>query len=203
MFSRPVGCSAVATLILRLTLAVIFLYHGLTKIGGHGNELGANWLSTFLMSSGKPREDLAKKFAKRRPHLTDAERQDIIDRLNMVHAAAAPELPTSAQNHGVQLAVAWGEFLAGLAMLAGFLTRLAALGLILIQIGAIVLVTAERGFSFATGGGYEYNVALIGMCLAVLVTGAGALSVDNMLRSKKKPSPAVAEAPTPVPATMT
>jgi uncharacterized membrane protein YphA (DoxX/SURF4 family) len=201
MFGRTIGSSAVATLILRLTLAVIFLYHGLTKIGGLGNELGANWLSTFLMTSGKPREDLAQKFAKRRPYLTDAERQDIIDRLNMVLATAAPDLPTSAQSHWVQLAVAWGEFLAGLALLAGLLTRVAAAGVIIIQIGAVVLVTAERGFSFTAGGGYEYNVALIGMALAVLVTGAGVLSVDSILRRKKKKSSAQTEMPTPLSAT--
>jgi uncharacterized membrane protein YphA (DoxX/SURF4 family) len=201
MSSRTVGSSAVAALILRLTLAAIFMYHGLTKIAAPGNEAGANWVSSFLITSEKPREDLVKKFAKRRPHLTDAERQDIVDRLNMVYAATVPDLPTTVQAHWVQLAVAWGEFLGGLALLTGILTRLAAAGLIIIQAGAIVLVTAARGFFFSAGGGYEYNIALIGACLALLVSGPGALSVVNMFSGKKKKLPAEAEPPAPVPAT--
>jgi uncharacterized membrane protein YphA (DoxX/SURF4 family) len=200
MSCRTVGSSAVAALILRLTLAVIFLYHGLTKIGDPGNEAGANWITTFVMTSEKPREDLIKKFDKRRPHLTDADRKDIIDHLSMVHAATVPDLPASVQSHWVQLAVAWGEFMAGLALLVGVLTRVAAVGLIIIQLGAIELVTAARGFSFAAGGGYEYNVALIGMCLAVLVGGAGVLSVDHLFAGKKKKTPAETQTPTPLPA---
>ena len=39
-----------------------------------------------------------------------------------------------------QMAVAWGELLCGLGMLLGFLTRLAAVGIIIIMLGAIYTV---------------------------------------------------------------
>lgn len=79
----------------------------------------------------------------------------------------------------VQLLVAWAELLGGVALLVGLFSRIAAIALIAIQLGAIWLVTFSRGF---TGlGGYEYNVALIVMCLAVAVLGDGALTVDRLL----------------------
>ena len=89
-------------------------------------------------------------------------------------------VPSSMSFLGTQLAVAWGEFLGGLALAAGLLTRLAALGLIAIQVGAVYLVTAPRGFSFAAGG-YEYNLVLIAVCLVLFIVGAGRWSVDRML----------------------
>jgi putative oxidoreductase len=102
-----------------------------------------------------------------------------------------------------QLAVAWGELAGGIALLIGLLTRLAALGMIVIQVGAVVLVTYSRGFAAASaegGGGYEYNFALIVMCLAVVVLGGGICSVDVLVRRQRKRSAATAAAPLPEPA---
>src|SRR2546430_1093004 len=66
-------------------------------------------------------------------------------------------LAGSGQPVPVQVAVAWGQLIGGIAMLVGFLTRLAALGLIVIMGGAIALVHWEHGFSIQNHG-YEYNV---------------------------------------------
>jgi putative oxidoreductase len=148
------------SLVLRLGLAVIFLYHGSTKIAHEG---GADWVTTFY---GQQAERTEGDPARSRPHAT--------------------EVPASLSFAGTQLAVAWGEFLGGLALLLGLLTRLAALGLIIIQIGAIYLVTAPRGFSLERNGGYEYNLALIAMCLALVVVGAGRWSLDWVDRPKRK-----------------
>jgi uncharacterized membrane protein YphA (DoxX/SURF4 family) len=46
------------------------------------------------------------------------------------------------------------------------------------------MVTFARSFSFAEGGGYEFNVALIAMCLALVLSGGGLLSVDALTRRK-------------------
>jgi putative oxidoreductase len=81
----------------------------------------------------------------------------------------------------IQLLVAWGELLGGIALLLGILTRWAALGLIIIQIGAIYMVTWAQGFSSLQGGGYGYNVALIAMLLALVLLGGGAYAVDRLL----------------------
>ncbi len=133
----------IVALALRLSLAVIFLYHGLDKITSDVG--GGAWASRMYDSAG------------------------------------TIQVPGTLTYSAIQFAVAWGEILCGLAMLAGLLTRVAALGLIVIQIGAICLVTYPRGFRFAQGGGYEYNLALLAMCLSLLILGAGVWSVDWLL----------------------
>jgi len=81
------------------------------------------------------------------------------------------------------------ELLGGLALLAGFLARPAAVGLIVVMLVAVAKVHARNGFfiNFANtpgkGHGFEFNFALIAMALSILVGGAGALSIDCLLRS--------------------
>src|SRR5262249_7199983 len=101
----------------------------------------------------------------------------------------------------VQLIVAWGEFAGGVALLLGFLTRLAALGEFVIQVGAIYVVTWVRGFSFAAGGGYEYNVVLLASCLALVLAGGAARSRWPMIWGGAKKS-AVENPSTPTPVTV-
>lgn len=79
------------------------------------------------------------------------------------------------------------EFLGGIAMLLGFLVRPAALGLIVVMLVAIAKVHAQHGFfiNFANtpgkGHGVEFNLVLIAIALAILVGGAGALSIDRLI----------------------
>jgi putative oxidoreductase len=80
----------------------------------------------------------------------------------------------------LQVAVAWGEFLGGIALVLGLFTRIAALGMIVIQAGAIAMVTNALGFSFQ-GGGWEYNFILIVGCLVVFLAGGGAWSLDALV----------------------
>lgn len=91
-------------------------------------------------------------------------------------------LGSSWNSHGmpalIQVLVAWGELICGLAILVGFLTPVAALGIIVIMIGAIVLVHGKNGFSMMNGG-FEYNFALIMMSLALIGTGSGPFSMDS------------------------
>jgi len=72
----------------------------------------------------------------------------------------------------VGLLVAIGQFFGGLCLLVGFLSRFSAAALIVIMIGAIVLVHARNGF-FAAKNGYEFNLALIGLSLVILLAGPG------------------------------
>jgi putative oxidoreductase len=123
-----------APLLLRLGLAVIFLYHGSHKIV---EGVGAEWSN---------------------------------------------DLPIY-----VQIPVAWGELLAGVALLLGVLTRLAAAGIIVIMAGAIATTTWENGFSILNRG-YEYNFAIIVMGVVLILLGPGALAGDHCLwRWRKKP----------------
>jgi putative oxidoreductase len=91
-----------------------------------------------------------------------------------------PNLPGPAQ-----VAVAWGELLGGLAMALGLLTRLAALGLIVIMAGAIVLVHAPHGFDIQKHG-WEYNFVLIVVAVAVFLLGSGPFGVDRWLRFRRR-----------------
>jgi len=76
----------------------------------------------------------------------------------------------------VQILVSWGELLGGAAILLGFMTELASLGIIIIMLGAIFLVHGKNGFGMM-GGGFEYNFALIMMCLALIGTGPGQFKI--------------------------
>lgn len=79
------------------------------------------------------------------------------------------------------------ECFGGVAVFAGVLTRLAALGLIVVMLIAIAKVHWPHGFFLnfslqpGKGHGFEYNFALIGMALALLVGGGGALSIDRLI----------------------
>lgn len=79
--------------------------------------------------------------------------------------------------------VAIVELAGGIALIVGLLTRLAALGLAINMLGAIVLVRLEGGF-FAPNGA-EFEIVLFVACLALVIGGAGALSVDDAIARKR------------------
>lgn len=76
--------------------------------------------------------------------------------------------------------VAIGQFFGGLGLVVGFLTRFSAASLVVIMIGAIVLVHAKHGF-FLQHQGFEYNIALIGLLLPVLIAGPGRIAIGRLL----------------------
>jgi putative oxidoreductase len=123
-------------LLLRLGLAVIFIYHGLKLVSAETNW-GTNWNPSLAMPA--------------------------------------------------QAAAAWGQLVGGVALAVGFLTRLAALGIIAIMAGAIATVHWEHGFDIREHG-FEYNFAIIIMCLVLIVLGPGPLAVDRVfhLRARRR-----------------
>ncbi|UTW07786.1 DoxX family protein [Pseudomonas benzenivorans] len=70
------------------------------------------------------------------------------------------------------------EFFGGLALIVGVLARPAAAVLALTMVVAIVSVHLVNGF-FMENEGYEYALALLAISVAVLVEGAGKLSLDK------------------------
>ena len=76
--------------------------------------------------------------------------------------------------------VAIGEFLGGLGLIVGFLTRFSAASLIVIMIGAIAMVHGKSGF-FQSDGGFEYNLALIGLLAPTLIAGPGRIALGRSL----------------------
>ena len=75
-----------------------------------------------------------------------------------------------------------GEFFGGLGLIFGFLSRFSAASLIVIMIGAIAMVHWAGGF-FAPKG-FEYNLALIGLLVPILLCGPGRISIGQFLVPK-------------------
>lgn len=79
--------------------------------------------------------------------------------------------------------VAFGELLGAIALVFGFLTRLAAAGLLLEMLGAILVIHRKFGFFMNWSGnlkgeGFEYSLTLAIVLLSLLVAGAGDYSLD-------------------------
>ena len=79
--------------------------------------------------------------------------------------------------------VAVGEFFGGVGILFGFLSRFSAAANIVIMIGAIVKVHGANGF-FLDKHGFEYNLALIGLLLPILLCGPGSYSMGQFFLPK-------------------
>jgi putative oxidoreductase len=84
-------------------------------------------------------------------------------------------------------AVATLELVGGIALVLGVLTRVFAALLAVDMLGALFLVHASAGV-FAATGGYELVLLLAAGALAIALTGAGRLAVDQALfgRSNSK-----------------
>jgi len=79
--------------------------------------------------------------------------------------------------------VGYGEFLGGLGVLFGVLTRFAAGGIGVIMLGAIFLVHLKNGFDI-TKGGFEYALVLTLLSIAVIVAGPGTYHALTLVRRK-------------------
>jgi putative oxidoreductase len=82
------------------------------------------------------------------------------------------------------------EFFGGIAIVLGLLTRLSGLALAVDMVVAMLAVHLKNGF-FAPNG-IELALALFGMSAALMVTGAGAYSVDALIAKRSRGSDAAA-----------
>ncbi len=82
------------------------------------------------------------------------------------------------------------EFFGALMLITGLFTRVAALGMFGLFVGIFFTVALPNGFFMNWGGnnpgeGYEYDLLVLGMSLAIIIGGAGNLSIDKQLSSTK------------------
>ncbi len=99
----------------------------------------------------------------------------------MFGAFGGPGLSKIAEMMGpIGYLVAIGEFFGGLGLILGFLSRFSAASLIVIMLGAIMQVHGKNGF-FLSAQGFEYNLALIGLLVPVLLLGPGRYAIAHFL----------------------
>jgi putative oxidoreductase len=81
------------------------------------------------------------------------------------------------------------EFFGAIALIVGFATRIVAVGIISLFTGIIATSHLQNGFFMnwygnLKGEGYEFHLLIIGMAIALLVSGAGKWSIDYALQKK-------------------
>jgi putative oxidoreductase len=78
------------------------------------------------------------------------------------------------------------EFLGGLGLIVGLLSRIAAFGIAVVMSVALLVVHRKFGFFMnwfgeKQGHGIEYHVLVLALALIVMIKGAGAVSLDQVL----------------------
>jgi putative oxidoreductase len=147
-------------LVIRLTLGIIFIAHG-------GQKLFGIWGGPCCAST----TGLAVTIQ------TFEKNMGIPSFLTVLSAAAES---------------AAAEFLCGIGVVVGLLTRFAAATLGVIMVVAMIEAHLPHGFFInwqlarGVGHGIEFNVALLGMSLGLLLSGPGKLSLDRLLGIEKE-----------------
>lgn len=75
------------------------------------------------------------------------------------------------------------EFFGGLLLIAGLLTRPAALVLAITMLVAIVTVHLDNGL-FMSNNGYEFGLSLMAISIALVFSGAGRFAIDNVIAKR-------------------
>jgi putative oxidoreductase len=89
--------------------------------------------------------------------------------------------------------VALVEFFGGIAIVLGLLTRLAALGVGATMLVAILTVHLKAGFF--NPAGVEFPLSLLASAITLVITGAGAFSLDALLDKRLSGNPVGTVAP--------
>jgi putative oxidoreductase len=100
------------------------------------------------------------------------------------------------------LAIA-AEFFGGLGLIVGLLSRIAAFGILCNMLVAIAAVHGRFGLFMNWAGnqkgeGFEYHLLAIAVCVAIILKGAGALSLDRIFSGDWPRSKAAERVGTPL-----
>jgi putative oxidoreductase len=94
------------------------------------------------------------------------------------------------------------EFFGGVGLIVGLLSRVAAIGICITMLAAIVMVHGRNGlfldwFGDRKGHGFEYHLLAIALAVAIVVRGSGAASLDRILYMSQGVSQNAHHAPLP------
>jgi len=90
----------------------------------------------------------------------------------MVNMGLPPEM---------QLPLALAEFIGGICLVVGVLTRVAASIMAVILLGAIFHIRWENGF-FISNGGWEWDLIMLAAVLTIIVAGPGRISISHIAK---------------------
>jgi putative oxidoreductase len=81
------------------------------------------------------------------------------------------------------------EFFGGLGLILGLLARVAAFGIAMNMVVAILLVHFANGpfmnwYGNQKGEGYEFHLLALALAITIIIRGAGAFSVDGAIAAK-------------------
>ncbi len=104
----------------------------------------------------------------------------IMHSLGKFEPGFAENLPNMGLPVEMQFPIALAEFVPGILLIIGGLTRISASLLSIIMLGAIFLVKGAQNF---TGrGGTELDILLLAGCLVIIVIGPGRISISHILK---------------------
>jgi len=81
----------------------------------------------------------------------------------------------------LQLPLALAEFIGGVCLVVGVLTRVAASILAVILLGAIFHIRWENGF-FVSKGGWEWDLVMLAVVLTIIAAGPGRISISHLVK---------------------
>jgi putative oxidoreductase len=89
----------------------------------------------------------------------------------------------------VAVLVTIGEFFGGLGLIVGLLSRVAAAGIGVIMVGAVLTVNGQYGFFMNWAGnkareGFEFHILAVGLAIGIMILGGGKWSIDRALTAK-------------------
>jgi putative oxidoreductase len=136
----------VTSLVLRVTLGLVFFFHGAQKVLGWYGGFGFTGTIGFFTSQ-----------------------------LQIPYLLA--------------VLIVFAEFFGSLGLIAGLLSRIAALGIACVMAGGIWLIHWQNGFSMnwfgkQAGEGIEFSLLALAMSLVVMISGSGKWSLDRIISDK-------------------
>ena len=81
----------------------------------------------------------------------------------------------------MQLPIALTEFIGGIFLVTGVLTRITGAVFSVILLGAIFYIRWENGF-FVSKGGWEWDLIMLAAVLAIMVAGPGRISIAHAVK---------------------